>query len=234
MNCLIVDDDPLTCDTVESFLTRIGGVDYCLKVDDGVTALHLLAAKSFDVVFLDLNLPGMDGVSLLKAMPRQTPVIIISASSDFGAESYQFDVVDYLVKPLEFDRFAQTIVKLRSRRTGAGDSRAEKEEETLFLRDSAAIQQIELSRLLYIEAQSNYATFVRDDGESVMSLVSLRKLEKILPQQFVRIHRSYIVNRRKIRHIEGNRVTLESKSPGSLPIGRSYREELLETLKIIN
>jgi DNA-binding response OmpR family regulator len=102
MKCLVVDDDPLTCDTVESYLQRIGGIDYCLKVNDGSTALHLLAADSFDAVFLDLELPGMDGVSLLKALPRQTSVVVISASVDFAAESYGFDVVDYLVKPLEF------------------------------------------------------------------------------------------------------------------------------------
>ena len=232
MKCLVIDDDPLSCDTVESFLERIGGVEYCLKVNDGATALHLLAAEEFDAVFLDLQLPGVDGVSLLKAMPRQTRVVIISANERFGAESYGFDVVDYLVKPLEFGRFARAMVKLRTARSAGTDPEQEPDrEEALFLRDGNVIQRIDFAGLVYIEAQSNYSSFFSDNGDSVMSLVSLRKLENMLPSYFARIHRSYIVNCNHIRQITGNKLVLDSTS---LPIGQSYREALLERLKLVN
>ena len=229
MKCLVVDDDPLTCDTVESFLQRIGGIDYCLKVNDGTTALHLLATEAFDAVFLDLELPGVDGVSLLKALPRRTPVVVISASTAFGADSYGFDVVDYLVKPLEFARFAKAAVKLKN-------FRAEAPERTdqvtaLFLREGSTIQRIDLTQLTYIEAQANYSRFVFDNGDAVMSLVALRKLEEMLPGQFVRIHRSYIVNVTRIRQIEGVQLSLGQVT---LPVGQSYRSSLLEKLKVIN
>ena len=231
MKCLVVDDDPLTCDTVESFLKRIGGVDYCLKVNDGATALHLLAAEDFDAVFLDLHLPGMDGVSLLKALPGKTPVIVISASSDFGAESYGFDVVDYLVKPLEFSRFAKAMVKLKEREIRKEEGSRGESSESLFLRDGNSIQRIDLAELLYVEAQSNYASFVFENGKPVMSLVSLRKLEDLLPSHFVRVHRSYIVNERRIRKIEGNQLQVVS---AKVPIGQSYRESLYQRLNIVN
>ena len=231
MKCLVVDDDPLTCDTVESFLQRIGGVDYCLKVHDGATALHLLAADSFDVVFLDLQLPGLDGVSLLKALPGQTAVIVISASPDFAAESYGFGVIDYLVKPIEFERFAQSIGKLKHSRSTAITGSSDPSEEALFLRNGGVIQRIEFSSLAYIEAQSNYSLFVFDDGHSVMGLVSLRKLENKLPPDFIRIHRSYIINRKQILHIEGSRLNL---GESVLPIGGSYRDGLLDALKVVN
>lgn len=231
MKCLVIDDDPLTCDTVESFLKRIGGIDYCLKINDGTTALHLLAADAFDAVFLDLELPGMDGVSLLKALPKQTPVVVISASPEFGADSYGFDVVDYLVKPLEFSRFAKSVIKLKQRRAAASAASTESATGSIFLREGSTIQRIDLTRLVYVEAQSNYALFVFDDGDTVMSLVSMRKLEDMLPQAFIRIHRSYIVNRTRIRHIDGSKLSLDAKS---LPIGQSYREQLLEKLKVVN
>ena len=232
MKCLVVDDDPLTCDTVESFLHRIGGLDYCLKLNDGVTALHVLAAESFDAVFLDLHLPGMDGISLLKALPVQTPVVVISASTDFGAESYHFDVVDYLVKPLEFSRFAKAVMKVKHRRTNASPEPAvEATEQTLFLRDGATIQRIELSQLIYVEAQANYASFVFDVDKPVLSLLSLRKLEDMLPHHFVRIHRSYIVNKKCIRHLEGNQLNLGKVK---LPIGQSYKDALLQKLNVVN
>jgi len=229
MKCLVVDDDPLTCDLVEGFLGKIGGIDYCLKVNDGATALHLLAAQAFDAVFLDLQLPGIDGVSLLKALPGNTSVIIISANPDFGAESYQFDVVDYLIKPLDFSRFAKAVLKLKNRSPGPPEST----NDSLFLKDSHTIHRIDLSRLQYIEAQGNYASFVFETDKPILSLVTLQKLIELLPPHFVRIHRSYIVNLRAIRQIEGGQLDL---GPGQkkLPIGKSYRETLHEKLKVIN
>ena len=231
MKCVVVDDDPLVCETVESYLKRIGGVDYCLKVNDGATALHLLAAEKFDAVFLDLQLPGMDGISLLKALPAKTPVVVISASSDFGVESYGFDVIDYLVKPLEFSRFAKAVVKLKDRRIPKTEDPESEVRESLFLRDGNAIQRIDLANLLYVESQSNYASFVFANEKSVLSLLSLRKLEDLLPSHFLRVHRSYIVNERSIRKIEGNQLHVGSKK---IPIGQSFREALYQKLKIAN
>jgi len=228
MKCLVVDDDPLACDLVENYLQKIGGFDYCLKVNDGSTALHLLAAESFDVVFLDLQLPGIDGVSLLKTLSKETAVIIVSADEAFGAESYQFDVVDYLVKPLEFSRFAKAVLKLKNCTLESSPT----PEDALFLKDNATIHRIDLSRLLFIESQGNYASFVFEDAKPVLSLITLSKLMTLLPEHFVRIHRSYIVNLRAIRRIEGNQL-----APGNgqnLPIGKSHRDELHEKLKIIN
>jgi DNA-binding LytR/AlgR family response regulator len=227
MKCLVVDDDPLTCDLVENYLNQIGGIDYCLKVNDGSTALHLLAAETFDAVFLDLQLPGIDGVSLLKALPRNTSVVIVSANADFGAESYQFDVVDYLIKPLEFSRFAKAVLKLKNR----APDEAAPQEEALFLKDNATIHRIDLARLLYIESQGNYASFIFEAEKPVMTLMTLSKLITLLPENFVRTHRSYIVNLRAIRQIEGNQLDLGMTK---LPIGKSYRDDLHEKLKIIN
>ncbi|MEZ5326699.1 MAG: LytTR family DNA-binding domain-containing protein [Verrucomicrobiales bacterium] len=229
MKCLVVDDDPLTCDTVESYLHRIGGIDYCIKVTDGTTALHLLAAEAFDAVFLDLELPGIDGVSLLKALPRKTPVVVISASTAFGADSYGFDVVDYLVKPLDFGRFAKAVIKLRNFQPGAPGRPDQM--TSLFLRDGSTIQRIDLAKLTHIEAQANYSRFMFENGESVMGLVALRKLEEMLPDQFIRIHRSYIINVTSIRQIDGAQLSVGNVK---LPVGQSYRNSLLEKLKVIN
>ena len=228
MKCLVVDDDPLTCDLVEGYLEQIGGLDYCLKINDGSTALQLLAAESFDVVFLDLQLPGIDGVSLLKALSRDTPVIIISADDQFGAESYQFDVVDYLVKPLEFSRFAKAVLKLKTRSTDSPTP----PDDALFLKDKTTIHRIDLARLRYIESQGNYASFVFEDGKPILSLITLSKLLTLLPDHFMRIHRSYIVNLHTIRQIDGNQ--LDPGTGQKLPISKSHREELHEKLKIIN
>ena len=229
MKCLVVDDDPLTCDLVETYLNQIGGIDYCLKVNNGSTALHLLATEAFDAVFLDLQLPGIDGVSLLKALPRNTAVVIISASANFGAESYQFDVVDYLIKPLDFARFAKAVLKLKNRTTADSPGKP----DALFLKDSTTIHRIDLTDLLFVEAQGNYASFTFQKAKPILSLLTLQKLTTLLPPHFVRIHRSYILNLHAIRQIDGTQLDL---GPGhkKLPIGKSYRDELHEKLKVIN
>ena len=186
--------------------------------------------EEFDAVFLDLELPGIDGVSLLRALSRKTPIVVISASTDFAAESYGFDVVDYLVKPIEFSRFTKAVIKLKN--AGSEPSlRAEKEQTALFLRDGSTIQRIDLEKLTHVEAQANYSRFHFADGKSVMGLITLRKLEEMLPDNFIRIHRSFIVNVMNIRQIDGTQLSLGN---ASISIGQSHRNSLLEKLKVIN
>ncbi|MBP7949694.1 MAG: response regulator transcription factor [Verrucomicrobiales bacterium] len=233
MKCLVVDDDPLVCETVESFLSRAGGVEYCIKATDGLTALNLLSTGSFDVVFLDLQMPELDGESLLRALPRDLPVVVVSASSSFGAKSYEFNVADYLVKPLEFPRFLQALqkVKARSRSAASGTpGTASIEGGEVFVKDGTRIQRVDLSRLLFVKAEANYADFVSDEG-SFLSLMSLKRLEELLPDPFLRVHRSYIINRRRISRIEdGNAVIGHHK----IPIGESYRDDLMRRLGVVS
>ncbi len=230
MKCLVIDDDPLACEVIEEFLTRLGGVDYCLKLGDGATALHVVAAEDFDVVFLDLDLPGVDGVSLLHALPTRMPVVVVSANPDFGARSYEFGIIDYLVKPFDFPRFAKAMARV----TAAAASRQlqpSTADGTIFLRDGTNIQRVDLSDVQCVQAQSNYVSFLLGNGQNVMSLVSMAKLEEILPDDFVRIHRSYIVSRKRIIRIEGSKAIVGTHS---FPIGDSYRARLLERLGVIN
>ncbi len=231
MKSLVIDDDPLTCELVEEYLQRIGGFDYCLKISDGATALRLLATEEFDAVFLDLNLPGINGVSLLESLPRKLPIIIISASSDFGARSYEFGIIDYLVKPLEFERFAKAIGRLHAVDPSDGKAAPPPDKDAIYLRDGKQIQRIELDRVAYVQAQSNYSEFVFEDGQTTLSLISMRKLEQLLPKDFIRIHRSYIVNRKRIQRVENHQVLVGKTR---LSIGQSYRQQLPAKLGVIN
>jgi DNA-binding LytR/AlgR family response regulator len=243
MKCLVADDDPLVCATVEEFLSRIEGVEFCVQAHDGVTALNLIATGGFDAVFLDLQMPGLDGESLLRAMPKNIPVVVISASTEFGARSYDFDIADYLVKPLEFPRFFQAVKKLRERiaREKAGGAAAaggtpgpaapvESGANEIFIKDGTRVRRIDLKRLLFVKAESNYVDFVTTD-QSVMTLMSLKKAEEMLPPDFIRIHRSYLVNKNQITRIEDGCVFLGKHK---LPISQSYRDELISRLKIVS
>jgi DNA-binding LytR/AlgR family response regulator len=235
MKCLVADDDPLVCATVEEFLSRIEGIEFCVQAHDGVTALNLISTGGFDAVFLDLQMPGLDGESLLRAMPKGIPVVVISASTEFGARSYDFDIADYLEKPIEFPRFFQAVKKVRERRARAKETptapgAASIETSEIFVKDGTRIRRIDLQRLLFVKAESNYVDFVTPE-QSIMTLMSLKKAEEMLPSDFIRIHRSYLVNKNQITRIEDGCVFVGKHK---LPISQSYRDELISRLKIVS
>jgi len=225
MNVLIVDDDPLVGMALKHFVQKTEDAAICKHVTDGAAALRALAAGGIDVVFLDLELPEVGGRDVLKAIPRGLPVVVVTSHTDFAAPSYEFDVVDYLVKPLDLARFFRAWQKVRERRAqAAGGSR------TIVVRDGQKLVQVALERLLFLEAESNYTRFVCVD-RTVMSLVSLKQLESSLPPQFVRVHRSYIVNLRRIEQVEGNSIKIGTHK---VPVGETYREELFKRFSPVN
>ncbi len=233
MRCLVADDDPLVCETIESWLDQIDGVDFCLKAEDGLTALNILSAGGFDLVFLDLQMPGLDGETLLRSLSHSIPVIVISASEEFGARSYEFNVVDYLVKPVTFPRVHQAVQRARERmaaKAPAAPDRVEVQDDTLFVKDGTRIVKVDLRRLLYIRAEANYVSFV-SEGQQVMSLMSMKRAEEILPEPFLRVHRSWIVNRNRIQRVEDGNVIIGDQK---IPVGESYREALIRRLGVVS
>ena len=226
VNTLIVDDDPLVGLTLRHFVEKAGGGAACTHVTDGAAALRALAGGGFDVVFLDLELPELDGRSMLKALPPGLPVIVVSSHTDFVAGSYDFDVVDYLVKPVEFPRFHRAWQKLLARRRERGSAAG----RTLVVRDGNRLVQIALDRLLFLEAESNYTRLVCTD-RSPLTLASLKQLAEILPSEFMRVHRSYIVNTQLIHQIEGTTIKIGDHK---VPIGETYRDEVFKRFAPVN
>jgi two-component system LytT family response regulator len=228
MKYLVADDDPLVCEQVESFLTRLGDTDFCLKAGDGLTALQLLSGGDIDAAFLDLQMPGLDGVSLLRALPRGLPIVIVTASKDFGAGSYEFAVADYLLKPLEFPRFIQAVEKIRTRLAPREPDRSKNARE-IFVKDGTKLVRVALDDLLYVKSEANYVEFVSEHS-NVLILMSMKRLEERLPVEFMRVHRSYIVNLQKIARIEDNSVHLGKHR---IPVSETYRDELRRRLPVI-
>lgn len=229
MKYLVADDDPLVCETVEAFLQRFDDTEFCLKVGDGLTALQVISAGGIDAVFLDLQMPGLNGPEVLRALPRDVPIVLISASADFGAQSYEFQVTDYLVKPLEFPRFAQAVTKVREKLAAKDAARGIPPLREVFVKDGTRLVRVVLDDLILLKAEANYVEFVSTDS-TVLSLMTIGRLEQQLPPEFVRAHRSYIVNLRHITKIEGSTVFLGKHS---LPVGESYREALLAKLPVL-
>lgn len=234
MKCLIVDDDPLVCDMISHFASKVDFVEYTLQCQNGVDALNLLATQSFDLVFLDIEMPEISGMELLKNIKASIPVVVITSTPDFALESYNYHVVDYLLKPVGYARFYQAVQKVRQRwphtpKSEEGKPREKVLQDEIFIKDGHDFVKLRLKDVSYLEAMSNYVSF-RTPAKTYLSLTSMQRMEESLPDNFVRIHRSYMVNIHKIDKIEAGNVLIGDKY---LPISGSYREKLLQKLNLL-
>jgi DNA-binding LytR/AlgR family response regulator len=229
MRYLVADDDPLVCETVESFLGRFDDTEFCLKTGDGLSALQLLTEGSIDAAFLDVEMPGLDGPGVLRALASRVPVVVISASTDFAAQSYDFRVTDYLLKPLEFPRFAQAVARLKETQAAAAPEQGRVTGNDIFVKDGTRLVRIALDTVSFIRAEANYVEFVHDAG-TTLCLMTLKRVEELLPENFVRTHRSWIVNWRRITRIEDGTVLIGSHR---IPVSDSFRESLVKALPVL-
>lgn len=235
IRCLIADDEPLALKLIADYISRI---PHLVLVGKCKTATDIPGfIGEVDLIFLDIRMPGITGIELLRSMPVKPMVILITAFSEYALEGFELDVVDYLVKPVGFERFLQAVNKatirhqlLRHAGSGTVDppdipSPAEQTEKAyFFVKSGYKSVRINFDDILYIEGLKEYVAIYTAGGSKFVKLAALKDLERILPRrQFLRIHKSYIVAVDKVTAAFGNTVELGNVS---LPVGRSYKDEV--------
>lgn len=226
LKCLVIDDDPLICDLIQHFCSKVKQVDFCLSADSALDGLNLLTSQSFDLLFLDYNLPDINGRSLLGLKQSPTPVVMITSHASFAAESYNYkDIVDFIVKPIAFERFYRSVERVLEWHSRSVTDEGESG-KTLFVKDGNKLIRLVFDQVNFIKSESNYVLFNLQDKQ-IMSLISLKELSGKLPPNFVRIHRSYMVNVHKIDYLTTESVFIHNNS---LPIGLKYKAELMEKI----
>lgn len=228
MKCLIIDDDALMRDMISHFAAKVDFIEYCIQCENGADALNLLAVQNFDLIFLDIDMPEISGMDLLRNLPQPVPVIIITSSPEFALESYEYQVADYLLKPVSYARFHKAVQKVYRQETAPKPTPILKSEE-IFIKDGHNLVKLVLKDVLYIEAVSNYVSF-KTTAKNYLALMSLQKLEESLPDNFVRIHRSFMVNINRIDRVEANTI-LVGEVP--LPVSSSYKDKLMAKLNLL-
>ena len=234
ISCLVVDDEELARTLLENYIGRFSHLQLAGKCKDPFEAMALLNAKPVDLMFLDIQMPGLTGVEFLKTMKTRPLVIFTTAYPDYALEGYALDVVDYLLKPFSFERFVQAVNKaadllaLRSGQpapaNGSGQEEPSNGKEYILVKADYKIHRLRFDDILFIQSMSEYVAYHTPKGR-ILSLNSLKRLEKELPgTRFLRIHKSYIVAVDKIDTLEGNIVHVGKEK---LPIGASYREGVM-------
>lgn len=223
IRCVIVDDKPLAIDILIAYIEKVPWLELAFSTESPLDALDYLRTHQIDLLFLDIQMPDLNGLELIKLIGGRIPVILTTAYSNYAMDGYSLDVVDYLLKPISFDRFCQAVEKARARSAQPAGPNA----RSIFVKTEYRLQRIALEDILYIEARQNYIAIETKQGR-VMSLQNIKSIEEKLPAaEFVRVHKSFIVALQKIDTIERSTICIGNTV---IPIGDSYREQLFKRL----
>ncbi len=223
MRCIIVDDEPLALETLESYISDLSDLDLVARCQDAFEALNILKKEPVDLVFLDIHMPKLSGISLLKTLENPPLVIFTTAFSQFAIDGFELDAIDYLLKPFSFERFVKAVNKAFDRVSQISiDQKVDN--DFLLIKSDKRIFRLKLSEIKYFQSNGDYLKVVCTE-RSIVSHHTLKGIAKLIPEKnFVRIHKSYIVSLKYISFIEGNQIKVADEF---LPIGNTYKENLL-------
>jgi len=228
---LLVDDEFPSLKILENFALKLAECEVVGKCTSGAEALEFLQKKEVDLLFLDIQMPGMTGIEMLTKLEKRPVTVITTANHDKALDAYNLDVVDYLVKPFSFDRFQRAVERAKAQLSYILIDQKDilEKPDYINVKSDYKVVKILLDEIKYIEGLGEYVKIVLDKN-FVVTLEALKNLEKILPEQtFVRIHKSYIANTKYIRTITSTTVTL--KDGQSLPVGKVYKDDVKAKLK---
>jgi len=236
INVIIVDDEPLALDVLETYIEKIPDINLITKCSNALEANAALKEHDVDLMFLDIQMPQLTGVDFLRTLQKPPKVIFTTAYANYAVEGFELNAVDYLLKPISLDRFmkavnkAQEQISLEKNEGGAPSAVVQdsKSEDFIFVKADKKLIKVNYADIVYIEGLKDYV-IIRLNSNRIITLQTMKSLEAKLPNTiFKRIHRSYIVNIKKIQAVQGNMVeVIEKNVPKHIPIGKNYREELL-------
>ncbi|WP_254092765.1 LytR/AlgR family response regulator transcription factor [Dawidia soli] len=226
MTCLAVDDEPLALDLLEDNIKKIPFLKLLKKCSNALEANEFLQSQPVDLLFLDIQMPGLTGIQFLQGLSKAPPLVIfITAYEQYALEGYSLDVVDYLLKPVSFERFLKAVNKAHDKFTSRAPAVVAPAATYMFVNSEYNLVRIDFADLAYIEGLKDYVKiFLMSATRPVITRMSMKSLEEILPaDQFVRVHKSFIVSISKITSIRKGRIALLKEQ---IPISEHYRENL--------
>jgi len=231
LRCIIADDESGAVEILTHYVIKTDGLELVGTFRDSIEALSFLADNEVDLVFLDINMPRLDGMRLAGLIrDRDTLVIFCTAYAEYAVESYEKGTLDYLLKPISYERFLAAVEKANRRSVPdkPPDQDGKKSPRTMFIKSGPRLHQIKIDELLFMEKQDHYVVFHTPEGE-ILSRMNMTDLLESLPAgEFVRVHRSFVVAVDKIDTVETHHVKIASRK---IPVGDNYRDDLLKLIR---
>lgn len=221
IRCLVVDDEELARALLKNYIEKLDFLELVAAVENPIEASSILKMEQVDVVFLDIQMPELKGTDLAKMIDAKTKVIFTTAYSEYALEGFELNALDYLLKPITFERFLQSVNKIDTK------TQVVSEASTITVKSGYDLHKLNYSDILYIESDSEYVVFYLAD-KKIMSYQTLKSLEKLLPDHlFMRVHRSYIVNREKVTGLKSKDLLLNNIK---IPVSTTYYDTVKKML----
>jgi DNA-binding LytR/AlgR family response regulator len=228
MNCILIDDEPLARKGLREYIQDVDFLNLVAEFDNPLKATDLLSKDEVDLVFLDIHMPKITGLDFLRSLQHPPQVIFTTAYPQYAVEGFDLNVLDYLVKPISFDRFLKAVLKAKEAVGRKAISQpSQTKEDYVFIKSDNKLVKIFYHDILFVEALQNYVT-IHTSNKKYITYLTFKSMEESLPaDQFIRVHKSFLVSASKIESIEGNIVRIGSHE---IPISRTIKEEVLEKL----
>jgi len=228
IKCIIVEDEVLAQNVIQSHLQKVDRFELVGVCNNALEAKEVLNKQEVDLIFLDIQLPGMTGLNFLRSLANPPLVVLTTAYAEYALESYEFNVIDYLLKPISFERFSKTVDKIVEGRLFTQPKEKDiLSNDHIFIKSNSKFFKVNFSEVIYIESMKDYLK-IHTAEYKLVTHQTMNDMEKILPaKQFIRVHKSYIVAIARIKSIYGNSVEMENET---IPIGINYKEKVMNLI----
>jgi DNA-binding LytR/AlgR family response regulator len=226
IKCIIIEDERLAQNVIQSHVEKVNQLELVATCNNALEATAILNRQQVDLIFLDIQLPGMNGLNFLRTLQNPPLVILTTAYADYAIESYEFNVIDYLLKPISFERFSKAINKLIEGKL-LTKTNSNTSADHIYIKSSGKFFKVNFSDIIYIEGMKDYVKIYTADA-NLVTLQTMNEMEKLLPaDKFIRVHKSYIVSLARIKSIFGNNI---ETSKQTIPIGINYKERVMQLI----
>ena len=233
IKCLAIDDEPLALKQLVAYIEKVPYLELAGQASNAVEARAFLRDNTADVMFCDINMPDLNGMDFVKSLAAPPLVVFTTAYADYAVEGFRVNAVDYLLKPFGLDEFRRAAERVKERLSTEASQQTEpairSNDDSLYVKSDYRVVRITVSKIRYVEAMSEYLRIhVEGEPKPITTLLSMKKMEERLPDTFMRVHRSYIVNLQQVQEVNKNRIILDADT--YLPIGDMYREAFQQYL----
>lgn len=234
MNCIAVDDEPLALDIIENYVSKHPDLELIARCNNAAEASEVLKNRKVDLMFLDIQMPEISGLSFIKSLDQKPLFIFTTAYPDYALEGFELDAIDYLLKPIAYDRFEKSVSKAQEYyklKSSEDVAETNMEEEFIFVKANQKLIKLSYSEIYYVEAFADYVKIFLED-KKIVTLQTMKNMERKLPSEtFSRVHRSYIVNRNHVQSFSGSKIEVNGVG---IPIGKNYKEPFLNLMRSNN
>jgi len=227
IKCIVIDDEYLAQVLLNNYIKRLHHLELIASCSNAIEAMEVLQTESVDLMFLDVQMPELTGIDFLKTLKNQPAVVFTTAYSRYAIDGYSLNVIDYLLKPISFERFIQAVNKSIEQIKLVKNQTFQENNEFINIKAEYRIHKVLLKNILYLEGMKEYVIIYLKEGKRIITLDRMKNFEEKLPNSFMRIHRSYIVSKSNVKSLYGNMIEIGEEK---ISIGKTYKEQVIKEL----